>query len=236
MAKRVALLSLVLCALLSALANRSFSRARPPQTPAEQQRWMQEQQRKAQEQRLKSQEQQKAAQQAAHKIWEDYSDGEAWPQILDVTPEQWKAIKPKLARIKQLRSMPIMNASVYAFGGGSSTYSDSFHQGSGTGSGTGSGYAGGSARGSGGVGGGGRYVFGGQADGTAAARGTVGVGSPGDIVCQWRGRQCRQRLWFRHRRHRPGEEAGGRRESGLAVAPAFPRQRPRQADRGRQGL
>ncbi len=174
MAKRVGLLSLILCAFLSTLADRSFSRARPPRTPAEQQRWMQEQQRKAEEPRLKSQEQQKAAQQAAHKIWEDYSDSEAWPQILDVTPEQWKAIKPKLARIKQLRSVPTMDASVYAFGGGGNTYSDSFNRGSSTGGGTGSGYAGGSARGSGGVGGGGRYVFGGQAGGTAAARGAVG--------------------------------------------------------------
>jgi len=189
MRKRAILLSLPLCVLLFTLADRSFSRARPPQTPAEQQRWMQEQQQRTEQLRLKgeqdrwqNEERQKEAQQEARKLWEEYSDSEAWPQALGVTVEQWKAIKPKLDRIRQLRSMPGINVSVYAFGGGGSTNSDSFSHssGGGGGAGTGSGFASGSARGSGGASSGGRYVFGGAAGGTAGARGTVsGTGSQG---------------------------------------------------------
>jgi hypothetical protein len=156
--------------------------------PAQQQRWMQEQQRKTEEMRSKveqgrvqEEQKQKAAQQEARKLWEEYSDSEAWPQALGVTPEQWKAIEPKLDRIRQLRSMPGINVSVYAFGGGGSTSSDSFSQSSGGGgAAASSGSASGSARGSGGASGGGRYAFGGAADGTASARGTVsgsGAGS-----------------------------------------------------------
>ena len=189
MGKRAILLSLALCVLLFTLADRSFSRARPPQTPAEQQRWMQEQQQRTEQLRLKgeqdrwqNEERQKEAQQEARKLWEEYSDSEAWPQALGVTVEQWKAIKPKLDRIRQLRSMPGISVSVYAFGGGGSTNSDSFSHssGGGGGAGTGSGFASGSTRGSGGASSGGRYVFGGAAGGTAGARGTVsGTGSQG---------------------------------------------------------
>ncbi len=184
MGRKAILLSLALCVLLFTPAGRSSSRMRPPQTPAEQQRWMQEQQQKTEQMRLKmeqdrlqSEEKQKAAQQDARKLWEEYSDTEAWPQALGVTPEQWKAIRPKLDRIRQLRSMPGINVSVYAFGGGGSTNSDSFSEssGGGGGGGTGSSFAGGSARGSGGASGsGGRYVFRGGAGGTAGAQGTVG--------------------------------------------------------------
>jgi hypothetical protein len=183
MRKLTILSSLILCLLLSTLPDRSFSRMRPPQTPAQQQRWMQEQQQKAEQMRLKMEqdrlqveERQKAAQQEARKIWEEYSDSEAWPQALGVTPEQWKAIKPKLDRIRQLRSMPGINVSVYAFGGGGTNHSDSFSHssGGGGGAGTGSSFAGGGARGAGGVSSGGGYVFRGAAGGTAGARGTVG--------------------------------------------------------------
>ncbi len=183
MGKRGILLSLTLCVLLFTPADRSFSRMRPPQTPAQQQRWMQEQQQKMEQDRWQKEQKQKAAPQEAHKLWEEYSDKEAWPQALGVTPEQWKTIKPKLDRIRQLRSMPGINVSVYAFGGGGSTNSDSFSQssGGGGGAGTGSAFAGGSARGSGGAsGGGGRYVFRGTAGGTAGAQGTVsGSGAGG---------------------------------------------------------
>jgi hypothetical protein len=150
---------------------------------------MQEQQQKAEQMRLKAEQdrlqgeqKRKAAQQEAHKLWEEYSDNEAWPQALGVTPEQWKAIKPKLDRIRQLRSMPGINVSVYAFGGGGSASSDSFSQssGGGGGAGTGSGFASGGARGSGGASSGGSYIFRGTAGGTASAQGTVsGPGAGG---------------------------------------------------------
>jgi hypothetical protein len=181
MGKRAILPSLALCVLLFTLTGRSFSRMRPPQTPAQQQRWRQEQQqrteelrRKMEQDRLQNEQKQRAARQEAHRLWEEYSDSEAWPQALGVTPEQWKAIKPKLDRIRQLWSMPGINVSVYAFGGGGSTNSDSFSQSFGSG-GTGSAFAGGSARGAGNVSGsGGRYVFRGAGGGTAGAHGTVG--------------------------------------------------------------
>ena len=87
MRKRAILLGLALCVLLFTLADRSFSRARPPQTPAQQQRWMQEQQQKTEQLHLKTEQdrlqgagRRKTAQQEAHKIWEEYSDNEAWPQ------------------------------------------------------------------------------------------------------------------------------------------------------------
>jgi hypothetical protein len=62
MGEKATLLSLVLCVLLSTLADQSFSQARGPQTPAEQQQWIQEQQRKAEQQRLQNEEKRKTAQ------------------------------------------------------------------------------------------------------------------------------------------------------------------------------
>ena len=51
------------------------------------------------------------------KIKSEYSE-EAWQEALDATAEQWKAIKSKLERIKELKEMPSAGISVYALRGG----------------------------------------------------------------------------------------------------------------------
>jgi len=188
MGKKATVLSLVLYVLLSPLADRSFSQARGPQTPAEQQRWMQEQQRKAEQlrlkaeqERLKNEEKQKAAQKEAHKIVEEYSD-QAWQEALGATGEQWKAMKPRLDRIRSLGGSPGIRLSIYGFGGGGSSTSSSFSEGSGGGGGAGTsgGYYSGSAGGSGGAGGGGYYSAGagggGSAQGVSQSSGARAVG------------------------------------------------------------
>jgi hypothetical protein len=155
-------LSLILCLLLSTLPGRSLSQTRGPQSAAELQR-------RAQEQRLKNQEQQKAS----RKITDEYSD-EAYQEALGATAEQWKAIKPRLEKIKRLPSMPGINVSIYSFSG-----SSSFTQTSGGGGGGsysagagGSGGAGGYSAGSGGGGGG--MSSSSQSSGTAATSGASG--------------------------------------------------------------
>ena len=167
MGKKATVLSLVLCVLLSTLADRSFSRARAPQTPAEQQQWIQEQQRKAEQWRLQNEEKQKAAQKEARGIHEEYSD-EAWQEALNATAEQWKAIKPRLEKVKKMEHLPVIQLSVYGFGGGGSSHSDSFSTASGTGVSGGAAAGGGGS--SGGFGGGGYYSAGG---GPASTSGTV---------------------------------------------------------------
>ena len=175
-------LSLVLCVLLFALADRSFSRARGPQTPAEQQRWIQEQQQKAEQfrlkseqERLKNEEKQKAAQQEAHKIVDEYSD-EAWQEALGATPEQWKAIKPRLERVKKVEYRPVIHLSVYGFGGGGGSTSSSSSRAGGTGiGGSASGGAGGFGR-AGGSGSGGTSV---SYSSGASGNATVGGGASG---------------------------------------------------------
>jgi hypothetical protein len=74
---------------------------------------------------------------------------------LGATVEQWKAIKPRLERVKKVQPLPSIFLSVYAFGGGGSSTSSSFSNSSGPAAGTGSssGFASGSAGGSGGAGG-----------------------------------------------------------------------------------
>jgi hypothetical protein len=175
------LLSLVLCVLLFTLADRSFSRARGPRTPAEQQRWIQEQQRKAEQQRLENEEKRKAAQQDGRKIVDEYSD-EAWQQALGATAEQWKAIQPKLEKVKKIEGPLVIRLSVYGFGGGGSSTSSSFSEssGGGGGGGIGGGYASGSAGGSGGAVGGGHYSAGpGIGGGASSASQSSGVRAGG---------------------------------------------------------
>ena len=184
-------LCLILCLLFCTLAGRSFSQTQGPKSPEESQRWFHEQrlkeiqrqadfQRKMEEQRFQTEERQKAA----RKIRGQYAD-EAWQEALGATAEQWKAIKPKLERIRQLRSMPSIDVSVYAFSGAGSSHADSFSFSEGSGGGGGStarsGHLAGSMGGSGGAGGGG-HAFGegaGGANGTGqaagAARGTWGT-------------------------------------------------------------
>jgi hypothetical protein len=174
MGKRATLLSLVLCVLLFTPADRSFSRARGPQTPAEQQRWIQEQQRKAEQQRLQNEEKRKTAQNDARKIQEEYSD-EAWQEALGATTEQWKAIKPRLEEVKKAERAPTISLSVYGFGGGGNSYSDSYSNASGSsgGAGVGGGFASGGGGGSEGLGGGGAY----SASGGSGGAGPIGPSS-----------------------------------------------------------
>jgi hypothetical protein len=140
----------------------------------------------AQQQRAANAQKRPAAQKDARKIWEEYSDGEAWPEILGVTAEQWQVIKPKLDKIKQLRMMPGIMASVYGFGGSSNSFSREFRNGS-TGGARGAvsgGSFGGSAGGFGGGSGGASYGAAGgtggggglqQSSGARAAVGASGI-------------------------------------------------------------
>jgi hypothetical protein len=147
-------LSVVLGVLLCLVVGRSYSQARGPQTPAEQQRWLQEQQQKFQQQRLENGEKRKGAQQDARRIYDEYSD-EAWQEILGTTPEQWQKIKPRLEKVKQAPSVPVLRPSIYAFGGEGSNSSSSSSFSSGTpGTSAGAGGAGGFGTGGGGVSGG----------------------------------------------------------------------------------
>ena len=116
-------LGLILCLLFGTLSDRSWSRTGAPKSQQELQRWLQEQQqkdkerqaefqRKTEEQRATSLEEQKAA----RKLRDEYSD-EAWQEALGATAEQWQAIQPRLERIRQLKDMPHIEISIYAFGG-----------------------------------------------------------------------------------------------------------------------
>jgi hypothetical protein len=174
MGKKATVLSLVLCVLLFALADRSFSQARGPRTPAEHQQWVQEQQRKAEQNRLENEEKRKAAEKDAHKIVDEYSD-EAWQEALGATPEQWKTIKPRLEKVKKVEYPPVIHLSVYGFGGGGTSTSSSFSRAGGTGTGgSASGGAGGFAGGT--SSGGFRSSYSGRASGNA---GFAGGGSGG---------------------------------------------------------
>lgn len=162
MGKKARVVSVALGILLFAWADRSFSRMRGPQTPAQQQQWIREQQQKAEQQRLqgeqerlKYEEKRPAAQQDAHRIVDEYSD-EAWQEALGATPEQWKAIKPRLEKVKKPEYPPVIRLSVYGFGGSGSSTSSSFSTAGGTGTaslgsggGTTSAFASGGARGGG---------------------------------------------------------------------------------------
>jgi hypothetical protein len=116
-------LGLILCLLFGTLSDRSWSRTGAPKSQQELQRWLQEQQqkhkerqaefqRKTEEQRARSLEEQKAA----RKLRDEYSD-EAWQEALGATAEQWQALRPRLERIRQLKDMPHIEISIYAFGG-----------------------------------------------------------------------------------------------------------------------
>ncbi len=128
--KRATLLSGILCVLLFALTDRSSSPAQAPGTPAEQQREVdrrqeesfrrmeeqqremiqrqQEHERRMEEQRLKDVEEQKAIK----KVGDEYTN-EAWQDALGVTPEQWRAIKPQLETIRQLKALAEIDISIY---------------------------------------------------------------------------------------------------------------------------
>jgi hypothetical protein len=167
---KMTLLSLVLCASLFTLADRSFSRARSPQTPAEQQRWMQEQQlkhqqrmeelrRQMQEQRLDNEQRQKAA----RKLTDEYAS-EAFQEAIGATDEQWRIIQPRFERVRQLASTPSVQIAIYSFGAGGGSSASSSAQGSGGAGGTsGRSLSSGTASGAGTSGGGYGFAGGGLA-------------------------------------------------------------------------
>jgi hypothetical protein len=173
MGKKATVLSLVLCVLLFTLADRSFSRARGPQTPAEQQR-------KAEQRRLENEEKRKTAQKDMRKIYDEYSD-QAWQEALSATPEQWQAIKPRLEKVKRPEHPPAIQLSVYGFGGGGDSYSDSYSKVSGSsgGAGVSGGFASGGGGGSGGFGGGGTYSAGGGSGGAGGMGPSSGARASG---------------------------------------------------------
>ena len=135
--KATASLSLILCLLLSTLPGQSQTRG--PQSPGEMQRRMQEQQQQFQQQQeelqcrmgeqqcqylqkqeeflRQTQERQSKNTEAMRRIRSEYSE-QAWQEALTATAEQWKAIKPKLERIKELNDTPCVSLSVYALRGG----------------------------------------------------------------------------------------------------------------------
>ncbi|MBM4025291.1 MAG: hypothetical protein FJ280_07780 [Planctomycetes bacterium] len=179
MGKKTVLLSLILGIALFTRANRSFSGARPPRTPADHQHWVQEQnrkhkqrfdefQRQVEEQRGETQERQKAS----RKITEEYSD-EAYREAVGATAEQWRTIKPRFERARQLANTPAIRIGIYSFGGSGSYSTTSSAQGSGQGRGTGSsGQHSASAFGGGGSAGGSGFAGGGG--GSVPAKKTVG--------------------------------------------------------------
>lgn len=124
MRRRIAVsLGLVLCLVFCTLSGRSLSQTQGPKSPEEFQRWFHEQrlqeiqrqaefQQKMEQQRFENEERQKAT----RKIRDEYAD-QAWQEALGTTTEQWQTIQSKLERIRQLRSMPGMEISVYAVGG-----------------------------------------------------------------------------------------------------------------------
>jgi len=125
-------LCLILCLSFCPWAGRSLSQTQDPKSPGEAQRWFQEQRRKEiqkqadfqqkmEEQRLENEERQKAT----RKIRDEYAD-QAWQEALGATDQQWQAIHPRLERIKQLRSMPGIDISVYAFGAAGSFQTTGF--------------------------------------------------------------------------------------------------------------
>jgi hypothetical protein len=124
MRRRIAVsLGLVLCLVFCTRSGRSLSQTQGPKSPGEFQRWFHEQrlkeiqrqadfQQKMEEQRFESEERQKAT----RKIRDEYAD-QAWAEALGATAAQWQAIQPKLERIRQLRSTPGIEISVYAVSG-----------------------------------------------------------------------------------------------------------------------
>jgi hypothetical protein len=67
------------------------------------------------EQRRQNEEKQRAIKKAA----DEYSD-EVWQDALGATPEQWKAIKPRLEKIHQLQDRPRADVSIYWISGSTS--------------------------------------------------------------------------------------------------------------------
>jgi hypothetical protein len=165
MGKRATWLSLVLFVLLFTWADRSFSRARGPRTPAAPQR-------RAQPQGTQSDGKKAAPQQDARRIYDEYSD-EAWQEILGAAPEQWQTIKPRLEKVRKAQRPPSLQPSVYGFGEVRNSYSNSFSNASGDSSGgsLSGGTATGTTGGGGGAGGGGYYSAGGGVGGGAGGAG-----------------------------------------------------------------
>jgi hypothetical protein len=130
-------LSLILCLFLSTLPGQSQTRG--PSSPAEMQRRLQEQQQQFQQQqeefqrRVQEQQRQQVQNQeevvrqmqerqsknteAMRRIRSEYCE-QAWQEALGVTAEQWKAIRPRLERIRELKDTACVSISVYALQGG----------------------------------------------------------------------------------------------------------------------
>jgi hypothetical protein len=104
---------LILGVLLFALPGQSASPSRGPQSHAEFQRRMDEQRRQLKQKQEEFQRRAQEQQATSQRLREEYSD-EAYREALGATAEQWKAIQPRLARVRRLRDMPQIDIGVFA--------------------------------------------------------------------------------------------------------------------------
>ena len=83
--------------------------------------WQQDKQREKERQQQMEEWRRKEAQRqkAIRKVADEYSD-EVWQEALGATPEQWKAIKPWLDKIHQLKDPPYVDVSIYWIAGSTS--------------------------------------------------------------------------------------------------------------------
>jgi hypothetical protein len=168
---------MILCVLISAGPQPSFSQSRSRQTPPPPQ--IREMQRRS-EQRRRESEQRRAE---FARIHEDYDD-EAHQEALGIDADQWAKIKPLIQRINALRVLPSLKFSVYGFASGGSSSSSSFSRYGGSGgSGSGGRYVPSAGASVGGAGGGGGYGFtggtGGRGGGGTAGSARYGFSSGG---------------------------------------------------------
>jgi hypothetical protein len=77
-------------------------------------------QQRAEEQRRKYQEEQALIKKVAN----EYAD-EVWQEALDATPKQWKALKPRLEKIHELKELPWADILIYWIGGSTSYQEES---------------------------------------------------------------------------------------------------------------
>ena len=75
---------------------------------------------RAEEQRRRYEEEQRLI----RKVANEYAD-EVWQEALDATPKQWKALKPRLEKIHQLKETPWVDISIYWIGGSTSYQEES---------------------------------------------------------------------------------------------------------------
>lgn len=119
---------LVLYLLLSALPVPSHSQTHRSRSQAEFQRQMNEQQMQMmrnQEEFRQRMEEQRARDAERRRTVDEYSD-EAYQEAVGATPEQWKAIKPPLERIRKLKDIPHIDIDVYWVGGSGGYRVESF--------------------------------------------------------------------------------------------------------------